>query len=115
MAMDYVVPRRGATRARLINNLACPTLAKRPIASQCLFSRLSHPNKSYPSNSIPHLGIEPRALEKYRANGWPPPKTQAFSTSHSTAAPRGPFDAGTGGTGQKLGHLDQTVACFAAA
>ena len=31
-----------ATRARLINNLACPTLAKRPIESQCVFSRLSH-------------------------------------------------------------------------
>jgi hypothetical protein len=42
MAMDYVVPRRGATQARPINSLTCPTLANRPIESQSVFSRLSH-------------------------------------------------------------------------
>jgi hypothetical protein len=40
--MPSMVPRRGATQASLINNLACPTLAKRPIESQYVFSRLSH-------------------------------------------------------------------------
>jgi hypothetical protein len=40
--MPSMVPRRGTTRVSPINNLSSPTLAKRPIEFQCLFSRLSH-------------------------------------------------------------------------
>ena len=42
MTKNYVVPRRGLQQTRVCNRLFCPTYARRPIESQCVFWRLSH-------------------------------------------------------------------------